>query len=184
LRVGLVPRFEDFVLNAGGLFIWVFIVSEYLRMSTDPDEELHTLLSRQSLSSMSAEAKMDELYLTIFQGCNWNDQGFVKGYGLIMGAIMAAKTPLSMSALQSLHRHTLSPQVKVRKYLRPLTPLLANLDNERTPVNILHLSLKDFVTVRAQSSVNGRKCSACAVFTYHPLGRRSPRSVFNAFAVR
>jgi hypothetical protein len=68
---------------------------------------------------------------------------------------MAAKTPLSMSALQSLHRHSLT--FPVRHILVPLASLLTGTTNDSTPVQILHLSLKDFLTVRAQSSPNSRR---------------------------
>jgi hypothetical protein len=95
---------------------------------------------------------MDKLYLDILGKCNWNDNDFVEGYHLIMGSIMAAQTPLSMSALQSLHRHSLT--FSVRHILMPLASLLTGTTNDSTPVQILHLSLKDFLTVRAQSSPN------------------------------
>jgi len=120
---------DEFILKAGGLFIWIFIVSEYLRKRKDPDRELRALLSKQIMAPTSAEAKMDEMYSTILKGCDWDDEAFVAGYNLIIGAIIAAKTPLSMSALQSLHRHDLSQQVRVENYLCPLAPLLTmNLD--------------------------------------------------------
>jgi hypothetical protein len=47
---------------------------------------------------------MDELYAEILSGCDWDDEDFVNGYHLVVGAIMAAMTPLSITALQSLHR--------------------------------------------------------------------------------
>lgn len=45
--------------------------------------------------------KMDNLYLTTLQPCNWNDKAFSNGYYLLMGAIVNAKAPLSVSALQA-----------------------------------------------------------------------------------
>jgi NACHT domain len=146
---------NDFISKAGGLFIWVFIVSEYLRESTDPDTELQALLLRHCVEDISAETRMDQVYSTVLQVCPWRDCAFVTGYSLIIGAMMAAKTPLSESALKSLHRHNLS--FPVRNCLRHLACLLTNLDKDDTPVKILHLSLKDFLTIRAQSSPTDQK---------------------------
>jgi hypothetical protein len=146
---------SDFILKAGSLFVWVLIMSEYLRMSIDPDTELQALLLRHSGSNISAETKTDQMYSTVLRACNWNYRAFVKGYSLIMGAMMATKTPLSISVLQSLHHHNLS--LPVRNYLRPLASLLTNLENDNTRVKILHLSLKDFLTVRARSSPADKK---------------------------
>jgi NACHT domain len=141
---------DEFISKAGGLFIWVFVVSEYLRKSTNPEAKLKSLLSNHGPLSQNPEKKMDDMYSTIILGCDWDDEYFVKGYNLVMGAIMAAKTPLSMSALQSLHRH--DDLARVHNCLRPLASLLSSLENDKIPVKILHHSLKDFLTIRAQSS--------------------------------
>jgi NACHT domain len=140
---------NDFISKAGGLFIWVFVVSEYLRKSTNPDAKLKLLLSKQGPSILTPEKKMEQMYSSILLGCDWEDEDFVKGYKLLMGAIIAAKTPLSILALQSLHRHDdLAP---VRNYLIPLASLLTSSENENTPVKVLHLSLKEFLTIHARS---------------------------------
>jgi hypothetical protein len=143
-----------FIGAAGGLFIWVTVVTEYLRMSMDPGQELKSLIERESLGDLSAETKMVELYSTILQGCKWSDRAFVNGYSLLIGAIVAAKTPLSISALQSIHRHLTLP---VRTLLQPLASLLTGLANDHTPVKFLHLSLRDFLTARAGSSLVGQQ---------------------------
>jgi hypothetical protein len=49
----------------------------------------------------------------------------IKGYNLLTGAIMAAETPLSMPALQSLYRR--DDLARVRNYLRLLAFLLNKL---------------------------------------------------------
>jgi hypothetical protein len=140
---------NDFILKAGGLFIWISAVSEYLRGSTNPDAKLKLLLSKQGPLKLIPEKKMDHMYSSILLDCDWEDEDFVKGYNLLMDAIMAAKTPLSTSVLQSLHRHdNLAP---VRNYLDPFASLLTSLEHDNTPVKILHLSLKEFLTIRAQS---------------------------------
>jgi hypothetical protein len=222
---------NDFIRTAEGLFLWVSTVCKYLRNIIHIDAELRSLVSRGSPQRIPAEAKMDELYLTIFKSCNWDDADFVDGYKMIMGAIMAAKSPLSIQALQALHgaivaigsnvqsyvtedatlhaRHELLPSlgtgviprnrfqlsrifrrflsplrivrpkadsraplppspgnqpsciitcnysnltVPVSAVLRPLGALLTGFTNMDQPVRILHLSFRDFVTVRAQLS--------------------------------
>jgi hypothetical protein len=65
-----------FILKAGGLFIWISIVSEYLRMSINPDAKLRLLLSEYSMSDLSANTQMDQIYSTILHVCKWDDQDF------------------------------------------------------------------------------------------------------------
>jgi hypothetical protein len=141
---------NDFILKAGGLFIWVYIVSEYLHESTNPDAKLKLLLLKWGPSNLTPEKQMDQMYTTILLRCNWEDEDFVKGYYLLMGTIMAVKTPLSTSALQSLHCY--DDLAWVRNYLLPLASLLMSLEHNDAPVKILHLSLKEFLTTHAQSS--------------------------------
>ena len=143
-------RTNHFMARAEGLFVWVSIVSEYLCTVTYPDRKLSILLYERGLSGMQAEAKMDVLYAVILSTCNWSDEDFLEGYHLLIGAILAVKSPLSPSALQSLHRN--NPALDIDGILRPLSSLLIGpFDNDR-PIQILHLSFRDFVTSRAQFS--------------------------------
>jgi hypothetical protein len=93
---------------------------------------------------------MDKLHMTILDSCNWDDEQFIEGYKLLMGAIMVAKSPMSLSALQALHGTSLTASAGA--VLRPLGSLLTGLTDTKWPVRIMHLSFPDFVTVRAQSS--------------------------------
>jgi AAA ATPase domain len=141
--------FDDFVSRSGGLFIWVSTVYEFLLKSIDPDRRLKSLISTQNPQSdnnWGPEETMNSLYLTILQNCNWKDPEFVHGYPLIMGSIITAKTPLSISALQSLHRNTIPFPIK--RFLVHLASLLTGTTDENlnAPVQILHSSLKTFIT--------------------------------------
>jgi hypothetical protein len=139
---------NDFIRRAEGLFIWVSTVCNYIRTTIDPNEELKLLVSQRSPQGLPAEEKMDKLYMAILKTCNWRDNAFVQGYRLIMGTIMAAKSPLSMAALQSLHGDNL--KWPVEKILQPLGSLLTGLTAmDHHPVRILHQSFRDFVTLRA-----------------------------------
>jgi hypothetical protein len=93
---------------------------------------------------------MDALYADVLSACDWNDEDFVHDYKLIIGAIMAAKTPFSSSALQSLHREY--PTIDVREILRPLISVLTGFVDDGHLIRTIHLSFRDFLTLRAQSS--------------------------------
>jgi hypothetical protein len=141
-------RTNDFITRSEGLFVWVSTVSEYLRTVTYPDKKLSALLYKKDLSGMPAEAKMDALYADILSSCDWSDEDFVRDYHLLMGTILAAKIPLSSCVLQSLHRNNSS--LDVYEGLRPLSSLLTGLLQNDQPIQILHLSFRDFLTSRAQ----------------------------------
>ena len=140
----------DFTNKADGLFMWAFAVSKFLSTTTYPDKKLKKLLYKRNSSGLQAEAKMDMLYADILNSCDWDDEDFVRDYKLIVGAIIALKTPLSISALQSLYRS--NSGLIVHEVLRPLSSLLTGLDNERQPIRTLHISLREFLTCRAQHS--------------------------------
>jgi hypothetical protein len=143
-------RKNALINKSEGLFIWAATVCDFLALQLDPSRHLDTLLSNHGTSGLRAEIKMDKLYLTILSTCNWEDEDFVHGYALLIGTIMAAKVPLSASVLQYLHRTFLT--VRVVDVLQPLGSLLTGLTEELEPIRILHLSFRDFLTVRARSS--------------------------------
>ena len=139
-----------FIKKAEGLMIWAATVCDFLAVQLDPSKHLNALLTARSQLGLRAEVKMDKLYSDILSTCNWDDDDFVQGYDVLVGAIMAAKIPLSASALQHLRDTSLA--VGVIDILRPLGSLLTGLSEENEPIRILHLSFRDFLTVRAQSS--------------------------------
>jgi hypothetical protein len=143
-------RTDALITKAEGLFVWVSTVSEYLSTVAHPDRKLSTLLYERNLSGMPAEAKMDALYVEILNACDWSDEDVVNDYHLFMGAVMAVKTPLSSSALQSLHRS--HPRLDIDGGLHPLSSLLTGLFGNDQPIQILHLSFRDFLTGRTRSS--------------------------------
>jgi hypothetical protein len=140
----------EFISKAEGLFIWASTICSYLSTTTYPERKLRKLLYEKIRPGLHAEAKMDELYAEILNSCDWSDEDFVDGYGLVIGAIVAVKTPLSIPALQCLHSG--NPELQVDEVLRPLSSLLAGLDDRSQPIQLLHLSLRDFLTCRAQTT--------------------------------
>lgn len=143
-------RANAFEAKAAGLFIWVATVCDFLMDQLHPLKHLDALLSMRATTGLRAEIKMDKLYSQILGTCKWEDDDFATGYYLLMGSIMAAKIPLSASALKALHGSSL--QFSVIDVLRPLGSLLTGLTNERDPIRILHQSFRDFLTVRAHNS--------------------------------
>jgi hypothetical protein len=141
---------KGFIRAAEGLFLWVATVCTYIITTINPDSQLRFLISRRDPRGLRAEVKMDKLYLTILDSCNWDDEDFRKGYKLLMGAIIAAKSPLSVQALEALHGTSLPAPASA--ILQPLSSLLTGLTNGTQLVRIPHLSFRDFVTARAQSS--------------------------------
>ncbi|KAF9003356.1 hypothetical protein BDQ17DRAFT_1356069 [Cyathus striatus] len=145
---------DEFTRMAEGLFIWVSTICDYLLHSTAPDKKLNALIKDRNFSDMGAEEKMTKLYSTILNSCNWNDKDFVEGYRLVMGAIIALKTPLSSNALQSLHRNS---DLRVSEVTYPLAPLLTGSTQEEQPIRLPHLSLRDFITHHSLSDPDYRK---------------------------
>ncbi|KDQ16947.1 hypothetical protein BOTBODRAFT_221042 [Botryobasidium botryosum FD-172 SS1] len=153
-KLGLGPNWPDpglensFISRSQGLFQWAMAVFQALERAYDPAAVLEVLLAGSHMG-LSPEEKMDEIYSKILQAYEWNDLGFKRDYDLIMGAILAAKSPLSASALQALHPRVLN----VSRLLSRLGALLTGWKHPSQPVRILHLSLRDFLTARAPSSV-------------------------------
>lgn len=132
-----------FLRAAGGLFIWVEIVSRFLLDAIDPD----TALADVGTESTPAEEQMDVLYGKILATQPWTDRSFVAGYHVVVGSIMVAKEPLSLAALMAFH-----PDASERQFtniLRKLRAVLSVPSERGKPIRILHQSFHDFITKRA-----------------------------------
>ncbi|KAF7970394.1 hypothetical protein HWV62_24266 [Athelia sp. TMB] len=141
---------------SGGLFIWIATICVYLRTVYNPRKKLRALLSHPSQESFTTDKKMDNLYTTVLAACgDWDDADFLDDYDIVMGAIMAAKRPLSLTALQALHESIqyLSPQDLLKKF----GSVLVGFRDPSEPIRILHLSFREFVTDRAANVEGTRK---------------------------
>lgn len=101
---------------------------------------------------------MDGLLLTILQSCDWTDPDFVEDYQLFMGAVLASKVPLSASALQPLLQCT-KQDFRINEIASRVSSLLTGWPDERAPIEILHQSLRDFLTDRAHNGPESQNCS-------------------------
>ncbi|KAB5591451.1 hypothetical protein CTheo_5096 [Ceratobasidium theobromae] len=144
-----------FEARAGGLFLWVATICDFLCTRTDPTAELQKLLSISSLNT-SAEAKMDRLYTTILQACDWTDEEFAEGYQRLVGAVVATKVPLTISALSKLFDRTSLVGNLLLRQLSPLLTGLSKTEHTSRPARFLHQSLRDFLTLRATQSEESR----------------------------
>src|SRR5260221_11507926 len=86
------------------------------------------------------------LYTAILSKCNWGDKTFRHDYPIVMGAIVTAKSPLSITAWAIL----LSPFLKtaLNNIISELRPLLSATDQPSTPIQLLHQSFRDYLKRR------------------------------------
>jgi len=139
---------EQVVERSEGLMIWVVAICQYLKGGLNPQKDLEELLDKSIMDDNSdAEEQMDRLYLTILEKCRWRDRRFTESYNGTMGTILAAKVPLTASAIEALHGGTFEVKAIVR-FLKPL--LLASDDSQ--PIQILHQSLYDLLIFRAHKA--------------------------------
>ncbi|KAF8326361.1 uncharacterized protein EI90DRAFT_3070637 [Cantharellus anzutake] len=141
-------KVEEILERANGLFIWVSTIFRYMETNSyDPTRTLGRLLDTGTKrSKVPAEGMMDRLYTTILKRCNWEDEDFSHDYPIVMGAIIAAQQPLSVTAWGVI----LSPFLNssVRYALAELAPLLSGVDDPHIPIRTLHNSFRDFIVDR------------------------------------
>lgn len=116
------------------------------------------LLSSSSAHGQVVEhtRKIDDLYASILEVCgDWNDPDFRKGYALFMGSIMAVKRPLSLTAHRALHGG--SQELALESLPQRFGSLLVGLQREDEPIHTLHLSFREFITVRAAERTDTQK---------------------------
>ncbi|KAF7982528.1 hypothetical protein HWV62_28148 [Athelia sp. TMB] len=144
-------------LMAEGLFIWIATIFGYLRSAYSPKEKLIALLSNSSPQGlMDADKKMDVLYAAILNDCgSWDEEEFRRDYGLVMGAIMAAKRSLSLATLRTMCDDIQGTSLK--ELLERFGSVLLGFHDENQPIRILHLSFREFITHRAASTPENSK---------------------------
>ncbi|KAF7967313.1 hypothetical protein HWV62_34743, partial [Athelia sp. TMB] len=150
----LIRKLKDM---AEGLFIWITTVFAFLRESHRPRAKLQALLSNSLPEGPDdPTAKIDALYTSILEICGkWSDPDFCKDYAIFMGAIIAVKRPLSLAALRALHGG--NQELLLDRLPQRFGSVLVGLHDEHEPIHTLHLSFREFVTVRAAKSPDTRK---------------------------
>lgn len=139
-----------FIEKANGLFAWASIALDYIGQVKlfRRDEKLQDVLAQSSTRVTPVQGRMDELYRTVLGACDWDDEDFVQSYQLVVGTIVASRQPLSKSSLEHLLDDTTGVVTEV---LSILSPLFTEWKKDDTPIQLLHLTLHDFLTHKARS---------------------------------
>lgn len=125
-----------------GLFVWAKVASDFID-GHDPRKRLHRLLTGQAM--LEAEAALDNLYTTALDSAGrWDDSDFVADFQAILGLVLVARDPLSMSAIDDLLYGILA---EGRPSIHTIS-LLGCILTYRTKVRVLHPSLVDFLSDR------------------------------------
>lgn len=155
-------QLRQFQIMADGLFVWAARACDHILDCDDPRKELKTFLSPESIR-ITLMGGMDALYTRIIGACPWNDLRFSAGYKVVIGAIMNAKTPLSVSTLDLLFPIKLGKQtVSARQILLPMQSLFGIIATDVQPIHTLHLSFKEFLQEPHRFSVDTTE--VCAGF--------------------
>ncbi|KIM76931.1 hypothetical protein PILCRDRAFT_77340 [Piloderma croceum F 1598] len=130
---------QELVKQASGLFIWATTAWAFIRAGHFPQKRLDMLLKGQT--SRSTEAALDALYRTALESAgNWDDEDFADHFRMIMGVVLAAKNPLSFTAIDQLL--DLSPDEPSIHTISRLGCVLSH----NPYVRVLHPSFADFLS--------------------------------------
>ncbi|KZO90049.1 hypothetical protein CALVIDRAFT_415882, partial [Calocera viscosa TUFC12733] len=134
---------QELIERAGGLFLWIKVMLDWLAEAKVPDHRLGKILSTEV--SFDPEKTIEVAYGTVLAACPWKtDEDFAEAYHLFMGTVLAAKEPITLRALRQLHPGCkLDPKLVVFSELRPL---LYGYESEDEPIRLLHLSLREYLT--------------------------------------
>jgi hypothetical protein len=137
-------RTMDLAKRSSGLFVWASTAIVFIGDGHDPDERLMVLLSSDNQSK--GEAALDDLFITALRSIGkWKDEAFRSDFHSIMGAILAARDPLSPAAIDKLIKLT-RPSLHTVSYLGCVLHWSTNY----SAIRILHPSFGEFLTDRAR----------------------------------
>jgi hypothetical protein len=131
--------------RAHGLFVWAKIASEFVDRH-DPRKRLSNLLTGRQMPE--AESALDVLYRTALDHSGrWDDPDFVSDFQATLGIVLAAKNPLSLSAIDALlYTADSRPSVHTLSVLGCVLCL--------TPqVRVLHPSFVEFLSKRCENQI-------------------------------
>ncbi|KAH7917658.1 WD40 repeat-like protein [Leucogyrophana mollusca] len=135
-------KIDGLTSHACGSFIWASTAVKFIREYT-PTRCLETVLASYTTEAQTA---LNQLYKTILESAGqWSVQDFVVDFHNVLSIILAARRPLTTSAIDQLlsvsqiqgSAHILSCLCSVLSY---------DLDNPAVPVQILHPSFVDFLS--------------------------------------
>ncbi|KIM86453.1 hypothetical protein PILCRDRAFT_326973 [Piloderma croceum F 1598] len=121
--------------RAFGLFVWASTAVEFIRRAHYPANRLKALLQGEPTSG--AMTALGALYKTALEDAGkWDDHEFVEDFRAIMGIVLAARSSLSISAIDLLLGIPSANTIA----------LLGCLLIQHPTVRVLHPSFADFIT--------------------------------------
>jgi hypothetical protein len=133
---------SDLTHRASGLFAWASTALGFLDRHDAP-KCLQILLKKEA--TLGAESGLDALYTTALESIgNWDDDDFVKDFQNILGCILALRTSLLGSAIDTLFGIS-----EDRPCMHTVEHLACVLTQDPT-VHVLHPSFADFLLYRTR----------------------------------
>ena len=136
----------EFLKRAGGLFVWASVACDYIAESVSPREELDDLL-QETLIDTDAVVRMDKLYATILRNCPWEQRRFTERFQTALGIVVISARPLSAGAIADLL--DIDSMLDIYK---PLAAIISGVFSSGQPLQVVHLSVREYVSDRAHKS--------------------------------
>ncbi|KDQ18487.1 hypothetical protein BOTBODRAFT_512891 [Botryobasidium botryosum FD-172 SS1] len=132
---------------SSGLFVWTKTACGFVEAGKIPKDRLASVLSSD------ARGSIDNLYAFVLQeSLGANSPDVQRAFGEYVGVVMAAKTPLSVSAINALtEQQKTYPGLTAKELFRHIPSLLDGTDSVDAPVKIIDTPLYDFLTTKSRS---------------------------------
>ncbi|GJJ10640.1 hypothetical protein Clacol_004867 [Clathrus columnatus] len=135
-----------------GLFQWAYLASEFLTglgngAGSTISERYDDLISTQHIESI--EDPLDAMYNQILSSLfNLKDLRVMSRFRSVIGSIMAASEPLSLTALIALRGENVSlsgREIDIKVVIQYMGSLLSGIDDPSSPIRPLHLSFREYL---------------------------------------
>jgi hypothetical protein len=137
---------QKLVQKAGRLFIYAATACRFLSKSTFPKKRLSEMLQVNS-TSRSATKELDDMYMMVLKNViikshDEDNKDVARLFKQIVGSIIILFDSLSATALTELLAVS---STKINETLEPLRSVLNVLEDDTSPIQLLHLSFHDFL---------------------------------------
>ena len=134
--------------RAGGLFLWASTACLYIKLSYAPNQRLSELINEQESKSTGPFAQLDSLYEQGLQsaGC-WRDLSFRSDCCNILGVVLCARDPLSLSVIDAL---LALPQYNPSWKSVSRLKCFLHVVSETKQIRIIHPSFHDYLSERCR----------------------------------
>ncbi|KDQ54654.1 hypothetical protein JAAARDRAFT_196547 [Jaapia argillacea MUCL 33604] len=141
---------KELVSKADGLFQWAYTACRFIRQGgrgNGPARRFEIITSGGSVLK-----DLDALYLEVLRhSFPALDDEFLDSFRFVIGAVIVARTPLSIQSLDALLHTGPTNYSSPQDVLRPLGSLFSGVSNDASPVQVLHTSFRDFIAHTSQS---------------------------------